>query len=1505
MKLLFKVLKYTLLFSLLGIMLIGAGTAWLLGTESGVNFLVAQGKRYAPGSLEIEQIKGTLLGELYLTHVSYNQQNTVDAKIENVLLSWRPSALFSRTAHIKQLHFNGLAVKLPESEKSPKSNEPISLPDIKLPFNIILDDVQINQVAVQTGDGKPFEINTSQLQAQLIEKLTLRKLNVDAPLFTVRALGDAQLITPHPLNLTADWTANIDNTPPLAGHADIYGDTNKITINHQLAQPVSVNLEAVANDLLGLLTWNVDIDWQQIQYPFDTKEIKKIVVDARNAKLSASGDLNNYQATLNADVTGKDIPQGRWEIVAKGDRTQANIETLEADILTGKVSGVGFIKWVGELAGDIQLKTEHIDIKPFWKEMPDGLFIDTEVNAKLKDNVFNIKQLAISIPQTGAKVMATGTGSIEDGGKDLDVKMDFQNLRWPLKGQDILVDAKRGRLSLSGRADNYNLILNADVTGKDIPKGQWLVKATGDKTQADVNTLKADILSGEISGKAFVKWANGLAVDVNLNTKHIDIKPFWQEMPHGLFIDGAVVATLKEQRFNVQQLMLTIPQINAKISAVGTGSIEDGGKDLAVKLRLQNLRWPLKSDDIIAQIKQGVIDLNGDLKSYRLKLNTDLSGKDIPQSQIQLTGNGSLEQIEIEKLTVNTLDGMMNLLGNVAWKPQVKWDIKLVGQDMNPAKQWQDFAGNIGLDLTTKGQLAEKGIQTIVNINGIQGTFRNYPLNLQVRAKIDGKRYEINQLDFKSGKTHLTANGIIDNKVELDWVLDAPNLNTLLPQAKGGIKGKGSVSGALDKPRMIATLNATQLQYEDNRVQSLDLDADVDLGGGQKLHLNILAKDLQQAGKQLLKQASITSKGSMRDHVLTTKVETTEQNVLLKLKGGYDVDKMHWQGNIQQLDADTGVVGIWKSNRAARLTASPELADLGQLCLQQNQAQICTTANWQAKGDAKAQIELKTIPLTIAQAFFPPDLEITGNLLGKVNAQRLKNGQIRTDANIQVTPGELTTTLADSKEVFKHQGGKLDLDINRTGLVGNLKLDLLEQSYVKARVQILGFNSLQISDNQTLNAEINAKFGDISILPTFVEQAENVKGEVLMQANVKGTVKKPKINAELKIIDGAADLPEFGLELRGLNVSVKDDGNDKLMIDANLKSGKGHLKLTGDAFLPIGRDWAADLKLTGQDFTAIDQTEIYALISPDMTIKANPKKLRVAGEVTVPVARIMPPGASATAVKVTEDVVIINPKQPKPKPKPKSKMQISSNVTVILGDDVYFEGLGFKSNFAGNLTVNSEGNQLPVGNGEIRIVDGRYRAYGQDLRIEEGRILYSGGRLENPGLDIRAYRKIGREVVINGSRSNAVIAGVYINGTAQNPKIDLYSQPTMDQSNILSYIVLGRPANEATSGGSGGQAALLAAAASLPLKEGDGIMKDLGDTFGLDEAGISTEEGVEEAALTLGKYLTPDLYISYGIGLFDAKNILKMRYQLTQRWSIETTQSGSDSGIDFNYTLER
>jgi len=131
-----------------------------------------------------------------------------------------------------------------------------------------------------------------------------------------------------------------------------------------------------------------------------------------------------------------------------------------------------------------------------------------------------------------------------------------------------------------------------------------------------------------------------------------------------------------------------------------------------------------------------------------------------------------------------------------------------------------------------------------------------------------------------------------------------------------------------------------------------------------------------------------------------------------------------------------------------------------------------------------------------------------------------------------------------------------------------------------------------------------------------------------------------------------------------------------------------------------------------------------------------------------------------------------------------------------------------------------EPEQVTVGQGELNVAGGKYNLYGQKLDIEKGRLIFAGGPIGNPGLDMRVIRKTG-----------TVLAGVRITGTADAPVLNLYSNPAMEESDILSYLLLGRPTNQA----SGTEGAVLTnAAASLGLSGGDLLARKLGKTYGLN-----------------------------------------------------------------------
>lgn len=231
-------------------------------------------------------------------------------------------------------------------------------------------------------------------------------------------------------------------------------------------------------------------------------------------------------------------------------------------------------------------------------------------------------------------------------------------------------------------------------------------------------------------------------------------------------------------------------------------------------------------------------------------------------------------------------------------------------------------------------------------------------------------------------------------------------------------------------------------------------------------------------------------------------------------------------------------------------------------------------------------------------------------------------------------------------------------------------------------------------------------------------------------------------------------------------------------------------------------------------------------------------------------------------------------------------------VNFDLGDDFAVQGRGITTRLEGNLEIRSTKlNAPPRITGEVKTVRGQYRAYSQQLDVETG-VARFNGPFDNPALDILAIRP-------NLSQR----AGVQITGTAQSPRVKLYSEPALSDAETLSWVILGR-----ASATSGGESALLQQAALAVLgkigKSGSG--GSLASRFGLDELGFKGPGNggdLRESAMTLGKRLSKDFYVTYERSLGGTFGTIFIFYDLTQRLTLRG-QAGQKSGLDLIYTVK-
>jgi translocation and assembly module TamB len=297
----------------------------------------------------------------------------------------------------------------------------------------------------------------------------------------------------------------------------------------------------------------------------------------------------------------------------------------------------------------------------------------------------------------------------------------------------------------------------------------------------------------------------------------------------------------------------------------------------------------------------------------------------------------------------------------------------------------------------------------------------------------------------------------------------------------------------------------------------------------------------------------------------------------------------------------------------------------------------------------------------------------------------------------------------------------------------------------------------------------------------------------------------------------------------------------------------------------------------GENFLAANNGRVRALITPNLEVTLAGDTLGISGQVELPVARIELSELPEVAIRPSDDVVVVENTG-----RPRSERPIFADLRVVLGDDVSFAGFNFDAELGGTLNLVEAPGRPTSATGTLVIEEGRYQAYGQDLTVTNGEVRFNGP-VSNPGLNIRALRVV----------QDTITVGIAMMGSLKEPDVRLFSQPPMAQTQVLSYIVTGGPV-----GGSGSSGNLINKALSaLGLGGGSHLVNALGQDIGLSSARIETEGDLQDAALVVGKYLDPRVYVSYGIGLFDPVSTLRLRYLLSNKFTLQV-ETGKATSAD-------
>ena len=479
-----------------------------------------------------------------------------------------------------------------------------------------------------------------------------------------------------------------------------------------------------------------------------------------------------------------------------------------------------------------------------------------------------------------------------------------------------------------------------------------------------------------------------------------------------------------------------------------------------------------------------------------------------------------------------------------------------------------------------------------------------------------------------------------------------------------------------------------------------------------------------------------------------------------------------------------------------------------------------------------------------------------------------------------------------------------------------------------------GENAAPWPADAPLAGSVRARLPDVGVWSALAPPGWRVRGTLDANATLSGTRNAPRWTGTLAADELAVRSLIDGVDLQGGRLRASLRGNQLELTEFQLQGGRGSkaripgqsgnrtqaptdrgsLSATGrltwsDADTTGGTPprIAMDLQAQAQALQVLVRADRQVSVSGNLRAQLQEGQFSLTGKLTTDRATIILP--DETAPTLDSDVVIRSAARDReaqaraqaaaqahqkaeqaPQLVPAKPAVIA--ITLNLGNDFALQGRGITTRLTGEVDVRSAATAgaPPRVTGEVRTEEGRYRAWGQVLDVETGLIRFNGP-YNNPSLDILALRP-----------NISVRAGVQVSGSALAPRVRLYSDPELPDAEKLAWVVLGR---DATAGGA--EAAVLQQAALVLLgRRGQSPTGNLASRVGLDEIGFkgaAPGEDANTAALTFGKRISKDLYLTYERTLSGTLGALYIFYDLSRNLTLRG-QAGSNSAVDLIYTMK-
>lgn len=933
-------------------------------------------------------------------------------------------------------------------------------------------------------------------------------------------------------------------------------------------------------------------------------------------------------------------------------------------------------------------------------------------------------------------------------------------------------------------------------------------------------------------------------------------------------------------------------QITASLSAPYpvkiTGSTSPLTRDFPVDLDIdwKTTEWPRASDAPQFFVDNGQLKLTGFWPDYDLAGTSNLHGTVIPSADVKIKGSINTKRATFNPLQLQTLDGVIDATGVFKWRNGLSWQATLNTDLIKPGNYWPEFDGNIKGSAILSGR-NNNGL-TQINLTDINttGEFQKHPFAITGNASKSAEgTYFLSGLEAKSLNNTLSANGKIDDDSDLSLYFSLKSPEDFIPELQGDLNGNLSISGNIRKPDIIGSASSSALGYRDMSLVNTKFEGILRAMGEEESEIKVVAQKFVAKGRKVV-NASVKINGSRSDHFLRANLSSPPVSIdHLEVIGSFD-EYNNWTGRVNEVKGNLGEYPAWLDKPFATtwIKDSQTLA-LQPHCWSVNLASACVRESALLGKTGVVNFAFDGLDLQAIEGLMPPNLAAQGNLRSRGALKWGPNTKTSINLDTQIDNAILTIIDPKTQEKYKLDFSNVDIDtITENSLINTtLNLDAERLGHLDANIAIDAGR-----DNYPLSGSITLSDSQLRWLKSYAPQLSKLEGKVSGDATLGGSLSAPELAGELNITEASIASPLIPLDLSAIALDLSLNGKTAELTGKG-KAGGQDVVLQGSGKI-IGQSWESDLRIKANRIPVQHEYLENAVVSPDLNIKLSPNGIKIGGKITVPKANIKIDSFGGNGIPLSRDVVIIDAEEPASTSRNKLQHNISSQIDVVLGRSVHFDGYGLSADLRGDFTVKISPDRTPELLGAMMVDSGTYRSYGQNLRIKDGRLNFVGP-LEQAVLSVEAVRDIGD-----------IMVGLRIDGSLQNPNTALFSEPQLPEDEILSYIVLGRQLQFGDDSPDDTQ--LLAnAALFMGISNGRAFSQNVAKSLGIDDFALSASGTGEDTQVMLSGRLNNRLLVRYGVGIFNSVNTLFLRYDLAEKLYLETTQ-GLEKAVDLFYSFE-